>query len=162
RRPSRVRLNVLGPGRCFGEYGVIDDQASSASAQAVTAARLSVLPSAEFHRIVDLHDRIGRSGYANLLRLFLGRPPSQGPGRDAGGGPLGRGAPAGLPGPPSFRSPRPDAGVGVSPPALEHAADGGGIEVQGSREQRCRRLEELDVHARIPEPRELRVAANLM
>src|SRR5437867_8386144 len=24
-RLSRVRLNVLGPGRCFGEYGVIDD-----------------------------------------------------------------------------------------------------------------------------------------
>ena len=22
RRPSRIRLNVLGPGRCFGEYGV--------------------------------------------------------------------------------------------------------------------------------------------
>ena len=30
RRPSRVRLNVLGPGRCLGEYGVIDDQPSSA------------------------------------------------------------------------------------------------------------------------------------
>jgi len=73
RRPSRVRLNVLGPGRCFGEYGVIDDQASSASAQAVTAARLSVLPTAEFHRIVDLHDRIGRIVYANLLRFLVGR-----------------------------------------------------------------------------------------
>ena len=40
RRPSRVRLNVLGPGRCFGEYGLIDEQPSSASAQALTAARL--------------------------------------------------------------------------------------------------------------------------
>ena len=25
KRPSRVRLNVLEPGRCFGEYGLIDE-----------------------------------------------------------------------------------------------------------------------------------------
>ena len=73
RRPSRVRLNVLGPGRCFGEYGVIDDQASSASAQALTAARLCVLATSELRRIVDQNDRIGKIIYANLLRFLVSR-----------------------------------------------------------------------------------------
>lgn len=73
RRPSRVRLNVLGPGRCFGEYGVIDDQPSSASAQAITAARLCALASDEFRNIVSRNDRIGRIVYANLLRFLVSR-----------------------------------------------------------------------------------------
>jgi len=73
RRPSRVRLNVLGPGRCFGEYGVIDDQPSSASAQAVTAARLCLLTTAELRRIVEQNDRIGKIVYANLLRFLVSR-----------------------------------------------------------------------------------------
>lgn len=53
KRPSRVRLNVLGPGRCFGEYGVIDNQPSSASSQALTAARLCLLATSELRRIVN-------------------------------------------------------------------------------------------------------------
>ena len=73
RRPSRVRLNVLGPGRCFGEYGLIDDQPSSASAQALTTARLCMLPTADFHRVVHDDNRIGRTVYANLLRFLVGR-----------------------------------------------------------------------------------------
>ena len=73
RRPSRVRLNVLGAGRCFGEYGVIDDQPSSASAQALTAARLCVLPTSDLRRIVDQNDRIGKIVYANLLRFLVSR-----------------------------------------------------------------------------------------
>ncbi len=73
RRPSRVRLNVLGPGRCFGEYGMIDDKPSSASAQALTAARLSLLSTRELRRIVEENDRIGRIVYANLLRFLVGR-----------------------------------------------------------------------------------------
>jgi CRP-like cAMP-binding protein len=73
RRPTPVRLNVLGPGRCFGEYGLIDDQPSSASAQALTATRLCVLSTAEFRRIVEQHDRLGKIVYANLLRFLVGR-----------------------------------------------------------------------------------------
>jgi CRP-like cAMP-binding protein len=72
-RPSRVRLNVLGPGRCFGEYGVIDDQLSSASAQALTAARLCLLATSELRRIVNENDRIGKVVYANLLRFLVSR-----------------------------------------------------------------------------------------
>jgi CRP-like cAMP-binding protein len=73
RRPTRVRLNVLGPGRCFGEYGLIDDQPSSASAQALTATRLCMLSTTEFRRIVEQHDRLGKIVYANLLRFLVGR-----------------------------------------------------------------------------------------
>jgi CRP-like cAMP-binding protein len=73
KRPSRVRLNMLGPGRCFGEYGLLDEQGSSASAQALTAARLCVLRTADFHRIVDDGDRIGKVVYGNLLRFLVSR-----------------------------------------------------------------------------------------
>ena len=73
RRPSRVRLNVLGPGRCFGEYGLIDDEPSSASAQAVTASRLCFLPTEDFRRIVNGNDRMGRIIYADLLRFLVNR-----------------------------------------------------------------------------------------
>jgi CRP-like cAMP-binding protein len=73
RRPSRVRLNVLGRGRCFGEYGVIDDRPSSASAQALRATRLCFLPTAEFRRITAENARIGRTVYENLLRFLVGR-----------------------------------------------------------------------------------------
>ena len=72
-RPTRVRLNVLGPGRCFGEYGVIDDQPSSASAQALTAARLCLLATGELRRIVNENDRIWKIIYANLLRFLVSR-----------------------------------------------------------------------------------------
>jgi CRP-like cAMP-binding protein len=73
RRPSRVRLNVLGSGRCFGEYGVIDDRPSSASAQALGAARLCFLPTSEFRRITAEHDRVGKIVHANLLRFLVSR-----------------------------------------------------------------------------------------
>lgn len=73
RRASRIRLNRLGPGRCLGEYGLIDDQPSSASAQAVTPARLCLLTQADFRGITEEHDRIGKTVYANLLRFLIGR-----------------------------------------------------------------------------------------
>ena len=72
-RPSRIRLNRLAPGRCLGEYGVIDDRPSSASAEALTAAKLCFLSKAEFRRLVERHDRVGRIVYANLLRYLVSR-----------------------------------------------------------------------------------------
>lgn len=72
-RPTRILLNRLGPGRCLGEYGVIDDRPTSASAAALTAARLCFLPKAEFRKLVDRHDRIGRIVYGNLLRYLVSR-----------------------------------------------------------------------------------------
>src|SRR5262249_60871806 len=77
-RPSRVRLNRLAPGRCLGEYGVIDDRPSSASAEALTAAKLCFLSKAEFRRLVERHDRVGRIVYAHPLPYPVSRPPRQG------------------------------------------------------------------------------------
>jgi CRP-like cAMP-binding protein len=73
KRPSRVRLNVLERGRCFGEYGLIDDQPSSASAQTLTAARLCFLPTDDFRSVLNGNDRIGKIIYANLLRFLVSR-----------------------------------------------------------------------------------------
>ncbi len=72
-RPSPIRLNRLGPGRCFGEYGALDDQPSSASARAVGAARLALVPKAKFRELLERQDAIGRVVYANLLRFLIGR-----------------------------------------------------------------------------------------
>ncbi len=63
----------LGPGRCLGEYGVIDDRPSSASAEAVAPAKLCFLSKAEFRRLVERHDRVGRIVYANLLHYLVSR-----------------------------------------------------------------------------------------
>src|SRR5262249_49705082 len=73
RRPSRVGLNRLGPGRCFGEYGALDDQPSSASAAATNATKLALVPKAKFRRLLDEHDALGRIVYGNLLKYRVGR-----------------------------------------------------------------------------------------
>jgi CRP-like cAMP-binding protein len=73
RRPSRIVLNRLGPGRCFGEYGVVDDQPSSASVVAAAPAKLCFVPKAKFKRLLEQHDALGRIVYANLLRFLVGR-----------------------------------------------------------------------------------------
>jgi len=72
-RPSRIRLGRLGPGRCLGEYGVIDDQPSSASVEALAPVTLCFLSKARFRQLVERHDRIGRIAYANLLRYLVSR-----------------------------------------------------------------------------------------
>src|SRR5262245_18124891 len=72
-RASRVRLNRLGPGRCLGEYGVIDDRLRSASAAALTASRLCFVPNTAFRKLEDRDDRFARVVYANLLGYLIGR-----------------------------------------------------------------------------------------
>ncbi len=73
RRPSRVRLNTLGPGRCFGEYSLIDDHTTSASARASADGKLFFLSREEFRRIADGDARVGKLIYLNLLRFLIGR-----------------------------------------------------------------------------------------
>jgi CRP/FNR family transcriptional regulator, cyclic AMP receptor protein len=72
-RASRIRLNRLGPGRCLGEYGLIDDRTSSASAAALTPVRLCFLPKATFRKLVERHDHLARIVYANLLGYLVSR-----------------------------------------------------------------------------------------
>ena len=73
RRPTRIRLGRLGPGRCLGEYGAIDDQPSSASASALGPTTVCFLPRAKFRRLVEGTDRAGRIVYGNLLRYLVSR-----------------------------------------------------------------------------------------
>jgi len=70
-RPTPVRLNRLGLGRCFGEYGVVDDQPSSASAAALGPARLCFLPKAQFRRLLERNDHVAQIVYANLVRFLI-------------------------------------------------------------------------------------------
>jgi CRP-like cAMP-binding protein len=72
-RPTPVRLNRLGPGRCFGEYGIVDDEPSSASVATLTPARLCFVPRRELRRLLEHNDRIARVVYGNLLRVLVGR-----------------------------------------------------------------------------------------
>ena len=72
-RPTPVRLNRLGPGRCFGEYGIVDDEPSSASVAARTPARLCFVPRLELRRLLEHDDGIARVVYGNLLRFLVGR-----------------------------------------------------------------------------------------
>jgi CRP-like cAMP-binding protein len=73
RRPTPVRLNRLGPGRCFGEYGVVDDEPSSASVAAVTPTRLCFVPRMELRRLLERHGQVARVVYGNLLRFLVER-----------------------------------------------------------------------------------------
>ena len=59
--------------RCFGEYGVVDDQPSSASAAALGPARLCFLPKAQFRRLLERNDHVAQIVYANLLRFLISR-----------------------------------------------------------------------------------------
>ena len=43
RRPTEVHLNTLGPGRCLGEYSLIDEHSTSAAARSLTQAKLFFL-----------------------------------------------------------------------------------------------------------------------
>lgn len=73
RRTTRVRLNILGPGRCFGEYSLIDDEPGSASAQALSPTRLAFLSRGDFRALTEQSHRLGWVVYRNLLRFLVGR-----------------------------------------------------------------------------------------
>jgi CRP-like cAMP-binding protein len=72
-RPTEVRLGRLGAGRCLGEYGVIDDQPSSASARTATRTRLCFFSTVELRRLLERDDRLAKCVYANLLRFLVDR-----------------------------------------------------------------------------------------
>ena len=73
KRRSVLQLNVLGSGRCFGEYGLVDDSVSSASVRALVPSLLCSLSREDFRRITEENDRIGKVLYSNLLRFLIRR-----------------------------------------------------------------------------------------
>jgi len=73
RRPSEVHLNTMGPGRCLGEYSLIDEHATSAAARAMAKAKLFFLSREEFRNIAEGDARVGKVIYLNLLRFLITR-----------------------------------------------------------------------------------------
>jgi CRP-like cAMP-binding protein len=73
RRPTEVHLNTLGPGRCLGEYSLIDEHSTSAAARSLTAAKLFFLSREEFRGIAEGDARVGKVIYLNLLHFLIRR-----------------------------------------------------------------------------------------
>lgn len=67
------RLNVLQPGQIFGEYSLFDQRNTSASARALTASRLFLLPRGEFEALLERDAVLARTVYRNLLVYLIAR-----------------------------------------------------------------------------------------
>lgn len=73
RRMTKVQLNTLTAGDCFGEYSLIDQQSATASVVATEAGELMKIPHPAFDAILQAHDRIAKTVYANILHILIGR-----------------------------------------------------------------------------------------
>jgi CRP-like cAMP-binding protein len=68
-----VAEGALGPGRCLGEYSLIDEHSTSAAARSMTGAKLFFLSREEFRSIAEGDARVGKVIYLNLLRFLITR-----------------------------------------------------------------------------------------
>ena len=73
RRMTKVQLNMLQAGDCFGEYSLLDDQPTSASVVASEAGELLKIPRAAFEAVLHSHDRVAKTVYGNMLRILIER-----------------------------------------------------------------------------------------
>jgi CRP-like cAMP-binding protein len=73
RRPTEVHLNTMGPGRCLGEYSLIDEHSTSAAARSMAGAKLFFLSREEFRSIAEGDARVGKVIYLNLLHFLITR-----------------------------------------------------------------------------------------
>jgi CRP-like cAMP-binding protein len=73
RRMSKVQLNTLNAGDCFGEYSLIDQQPASASVIATQAGELLKITKPAFDAVLQANDRIAKTVYHNILRILIGR-----------------------------------------------------------------------------------------
>ncbi len=80
-RPTPVRLNRLGPGRCFGEYGVVDDEPSSASVAARDAGAAVLRAPTRAAAVARARRRDRPRRLRQPAALPRRPPPPQGPGR---------------------------------------------------------------------------------
>jgi CRP-like cAMP-binding protein len=73
RRMSKVQLNTLKAGDCFGEYSLIDLQPTSASVIATEPGELLKITKAAFDAVLQTNDRIAKVVYHNILRILIQR-----------------------------------------------------------------------------------------
>ena len=73
RRMSKVQLNALNEGDCFGEYSLIDQQPTSASVIATQPGELIKITKPAFDAILQADDRIAKTIYYNILQILIRR-----------------------------------------------------------------------------------------
>ncbi len=72
-RMAAVRLTVLQPGDCFGEYAFVDRQPASASIRAVEDAEIYAIGFDTLQRFLDDHPIVAAIVYRNLLHILVKR-----------------------------------------------------------------------------------------
>ena len=72
-RMSKVQLNMLNEGDCFGEYSLIDQQPTSASVIATQPGELIKITKPAFDAILQANDRIAKTIYFNILQILIRR-----------------------------------------------------------------------------------------
>ena len=72
-RMSKVQLNTLNEGDCFGEYSLIDQQPTSASVIATQPGELIKITKPVFDAILQANDRIAKTIYFNILQILIRR-----------------------------------------------------------------------------------------
>ncbi len=72
-RVSKVELNVLKKGHCFGEYSLIDKGSASASVIAMNSGELIKITENDFNEKLMADHRIAKTFYRNLLRMLIRR-----------------------------------------------------------------------------------------
>ena len=70
---TRVQLNTLNEGDCFGEYSLIDQQPASASVIATQPGELLKITKPAFDAILQSDDRVAKAVYHNVLHLLIKR-----------------------------------------------------------------------------------------
>jgi CRP-like cAMP-binding protein len=70
---TRVQLNTLKEGDCFGEYSLIDQQPASASVIAIQPGELMKITKPAFDAILQSDDRVAKTVYHNALHLLIKR-----------------------------------------------------------------------------------------
>ena len=73
RRMSKVQLNTLNEGDCFGEYSLIDQQLTSASVIATQPGEVIKITKPAFDAVLQANDRIAKTIYHNILRTLIRR-----------------------------------------------------------------------------------------
>jgi CRP-like cAMP-binding protein len=73
RRMSKVQLNTLNEGDCFGEYSLIDQQPTSASVIATQPGELIRITRPAFDAILQANDHLAKIIYYNILQILIGR-----------------------------------------------------------------------------------------
>ena len=72
-RVAAVRLTVLKPGDCFGEYAFVDREPASASIRAMGDVEIYAIDFDLLQRFLDEHPTVAAIVYRNLLHILVKR-----------------------------------------------------------------------------------------